>query len=53
MFYYEGKIVLTTGFEKKTQKTPLEEIRLALIRLILVNLRMEGGIRPLIYLRVG
>ena len=28
-FYYEGKIVLTNGFVKKTQKTPPEEIRLA------------------------
>ena len=28
-FYYEGKIVLTNGFIKKTQKTPPEEIRLA------------------------
>ena len=28
-FYYEGTIVLTNGFEKKTQKTPLGEIKLA------------------------
>ncbi len=28
-FYYEGKIILTNGFVKKTQKTPHEEIRLA------------------------
>ena len=28
-FYYEGKIILTNGFLKKTQKTPPEEIRLA------------------------
>lgn len=28
-FYYEGKIVLTNGFVKKTQKTPAEEIKLA------------------------
>ena len=28
-FYYEGKIILTNGFIKKTQKTPPEEIRLA------------------------
>ena len=28
-FYYEGKIILTNGFVKKTQKTPSEEIRLA------------------------
>lgn len=28
-FYYEGKIVLTNGFVKKTQKTPPEEIKRA------------------------
>ena len=28
-FYFEGKIVLTNGFVKKTQKTPPDEIRLA------------------------
>ncbi len=28
-FYFEGKIVLTNGFIKKTQKTPTEEIKLA------------------------
>lgn len=28
-FYFEGKIVLTNGFVKKTQKTPTEEIKLA------------------------
>lgn len=28
-FYYEGRIVLTNGFVKKTQKTPEEEIMLA------------------------
>ena len=28
-FYYEGTIILTNGFVKKTQKTPPEEIRLA------------------------
>ena len=28
-FYFEGKIVLTNGFIKKTQKTPIEEIKLA------------------------
>lgn len=28
-FYYGGKIILTNGFVKKTQKTPPEEIRLA------------------------
>ena len=27
--YYEGKIVLTNGFVKKTQKMPPEEIKLA------------------------
>ena len=31
-FYYEGKIVLTNGFVKKKQKTPLEEISLAKVR---------------------
>lgn len=28
-FYYEGKIVFTNGFVKKTQKTPREKIRKA------------------------
>lgn len=28
-FYYEGKIILTNGFVKKTKKTPKSEIRLA------------------------
>ena len=28
-FYFEGKIVLTNGFVKKTQKTPASEIKLA------------------------
>lgn len=28
-FYHEGIIVLTNGFVKKTQKTPIEEIQLA------------------------
>lgn len=28
-FYYEGKIILTNGFVKKTQKTPTEEIQIA------------------------
>ncbi len=28
-FYYEGKIVLTNGYVKKTQKTPSEVIKLA------------------------
>ena len=31
-FYYEGKIILTYGFVKKSQKTPPEEIKLAKIR---------------------
>ena len=31
-FYYEGKIILTNGFVKKSQKTPPEEIKLAKIR---------------------
>ena len=28
-FFYEGKIIMTNGFVKKTQKTPKEEIQLA------------------------
>ena len=28
-FYYEGKIILTNGFIKKTQKTPSKEIKRA------------------------
>lgn len=28
-FYYEGEIVTTNGFVKKTQKTPKEEIKIA------------------------
>lgn len=28
-FYYEGRIILTNGFVKKTQKTPQNEIALA------------------------
>ena len=28
-FYFEGKIILTNGFVKTTQKTPPEEIKLA------------------------
>lgn len=28
-FYYGGKIILTNGFIKKTQKTPQDEIKLA------------------------
>ena len=31
-FYYKGKIILTNGFVKKTQKTPLEEIKVAKAR---------------------
>ena len=31
-FYYKGKIILTNGFVKKTQKTPLEEIKVAKTR---------------------
>ena len=31
-FYYEGKIVLTNGFVKKSQKTPQREIKLAKAR---------------------
>lgn len=40
-FYYEGKIVLTNGFVKKTQKTPPEEIRLAKQRRADYKTRME------------
>ena len=28
-FFYEGEIILTNGFVKKTNKTPREEIKLA------------------------
>lgn len=28
-FYHDGKIILTNGFVKKTQKTPVNEIKLA------------------------
>jgi phage-related protein len=28
-FYFEGKIIMTNGFVKKTQKTPVKEIELA------------------------
>lgn len=28
-FYYEGKIILTNGFVKKTQKTPKSEVKKA------------------------
>lgn len=31
-FYYDRKIIITNGFTKKTQKTPLKEIRLAKAR---------------------
>ena len=40
-FYYEGKIVLTNGFVKKTQKTPAEEIKLAKERRSDFKERME------------
>ena len=39
--YYEGKIVLTNGFVKKTQKTPAEEIKLAKERRSDFKERME------------
>ena len=28
-FYFDGKIILTNGFVKKTQKTPTKELKLA------------------------
>lgn len=28
-FYYEGKIIVTNGFIKKTQKTPRKQIKIA------------------------
>ena len=31
-FYYEGKIIVTNGFIKKTQKTPRKQIKLAKAR---------------------
>ena len=31
-FYYQGKIILTNGFVKKTQKTPRREIEIAKMR---------------------
>lgn len=31
-FYYQGKIVLTNGFIKKTQKIPSDELRIAKMR---------------------
>ena len=31
-FYLDGKIILTNGFIKKTQKTPRKEIKLAKLR---------------------
>lgn len=40
-FYYEGKIILTNGFVKKTQKTPAEEIKLAKERRSDFKERME------------
>ena len=40
-FYYEGKIILTNGFVKKTQKIPPEEIKLAKERRADFNERIE------------
>lgn len=40
-FYYEGKIVLTNGFTKKSQKTPPAEIGLAKTRRADFIKRME------------
>ena len=40
-FYYEGSIVLTNGFVKKTQKTPPAEITLAKERRLDYIERME------------
>jgi phage-related protein len=40
-FYYEGTIVLTNGFVKKTQKTPPEEIKLAKERRADFKMRMK------------
>jgi toxin-antitoxin system, toxin component, relE family len=31
-FYYDNKIILTNGFVKKTNKTPVNEIKLAKMR---------------------
>ena len=31
-FYYDKKIILTNGFIKKTDKTPVNEVKLAKIR---------------------
>ena len=31
-FYYDNKIILTNGYVKKTNKTPLNEIKLAKMR---------------------
>lgn len=41
-FYYNGKIILTNGFIKKTQKAPQEEIRLAKLRRRDYVERMDG-----------
>ena len=41
-FYYGGKIVVTNGFVKKTQKTPRGEIKLAKKRRTDYIRRMEG-----------
>ena len=32
LFYYDNKIILTNGFVKKTNKTPVNEIKLANMR---------------------
>jgi phage-related protein len=45
-FYYEGTIVLTNGFEKKTQKTPPGEIKLAKERRADYIERMEKLLKP-------
>ena len=46
-FYYEGTIVLTNGFEKKTQKTPPGEIKLAKERRADYIERMEKVMKTL------
>lgn len=42
-FYYEGKIILTNGFIKKTQKTPSGQIKLAKRRRADFQERMGGS----------
>uniref|UniRef100_UPI0040569516 type II toxin-antitoxin system RelE/ParE family toxin n=1 Tax=Acetatifactor sp. TaxID=1872090 RepID=UPI0040569516 len=42
-FYYGGKIILTNGFWKKTQKTPAEELKLAKERRHDFLRKMEEG----------